>query len=61
MAKPQQDHALDLPCIGPDTVRLCAQAGFSGIAVESGATLIAGRAETIALADAKGLFLIGVK
>jgi len=61
MAKPQQDRALDLPTIGPDTVRLCAESGFAGIAVEAGATLIADRDRTIQLADQHGLFLIGVK
>jgi UDP-2,3-diacylglucosamine hydrolase len=61
MAKPQQDKALDLPSIGPDTVRNCAHAGFLGIAVEAGATLVAERDTVVQLADQYGLFLIGVK
>ena len=61
MAKPQQDRALDLPTIGPDTVRLCAERGFAGIAVEAGATLVANREEVTKLADQYGLFLVGVK
>lgn len=60
-AKPQQDRALDLPSIGPETVRACAASGFAGIAVEAGATLIAEREKTIQLADQHALFLIGVK
>jgi DUF1009 family protein len=60
MAKPQQDRALDLPAIGPDTLRGCAAKGIAGIAIESGATLVANRAEVIALADAHGVFVTGV-
>lgn len=61
MAKPQQDRALDLPAIGPDTVRLCAESGFAGIAVEAGASLVADREQVTKLADQYGLFLVGVK
>jgi DUF1009 family protein len=60
-AKPQQDRALDLPTIGPDTVRLCVEAGFKGIAVEAGATLMADKDATISLADTGGLFLMGIQ
>ncbi|MCB1538969.1 MAG: UDP-2,3-diacylglucosamine diphosphatase LpxI [Alphaproteobacteria bacterium] len=60
-AKPQQDRALDLPGIGPATVRAAWDAGYAGIAIEAGGTLIAERAETIALADDARLFLIGVQ
>lgn len=60
MAKPQQDRALDLPAIGPDTVRGCAAKGMAGIAVESGGTLVANYEESVALADSLGVFVIGV-
>lgn len=60
MAKPQQDRALDLPAIGPDTVRGCAAKAMAGIAVESEGTLVANREESIALADSLGLFVTGV-
>ncbi|MGE4313613.1 MAG: LpxI family protein [Pseudobdellovibrionaceae bacterium] len=59
-AKPQQDMSLDLPTIGPDTVRAVHKAGFGGIAVEAGKTLILERDEAIALADEAGIFLIGI-
>lgn len=59
-AKPQQDMALDLPSVGPDTVRLCAEAGYAGIAIEARAALTIERDEMIALANQHGLFLIGV-
>jgi DUF1009 family protein len=58
--KPGQDRRADLPTIGPDTVRAAASAGLRGIAVEAGAVLILDRLETVAAADAAGLFLIGL-
>ena len=60
MAKPGQERRADLPTIGPDTVVRAADAGLRGIAVEAGAALILDRAETIAAADARGLFIVGV-
>jgi DUF1009 family protein len=59
-AKPQQERRVDLPTIGSGTVTAAAAAGFAGIAVEAGATLIVDRAQCIAAADAAGLFLVGV-
>ncbi|MER2604901.1 MAG: LpxI family protein [Siculibacillus sp.] len=58
--KPTQDRRLDMPAIGPDTVRTAAAAGLRGIAVEAGGTLVADRAEVVRLADALGLFVWGV-
>jgi DUF1009 family protein len=59
-AKPQQDRRLDLPTIGPDTVTRCAEAGFAGLAVEAGGSLVLDRAQIVARADAAGLFVLGV-
>jgi hypothetical protein len=59
-AKPQQEMRTDMPTIGTDTVVAAAAAGFAGIAVQAGATLVVDRAQCIAAADATGLFLIGV-
>lgn len=58
--KPTQDRRLDMPAIGPDTVRVAAASGLRGIAVEAGATLVADRDEVARLADAAGLFVVGV-
>lgn len=58
--KPQQDRRLDLPTIGPDTAERAAAAGLSGVAADAGATLLAGRAETVAAFDRLGLFLWGL-
>ncbi len=58
--KPQQDRRIDLPTIGPATVRLAAQAGLRGIAVEAGATILLDRDEAMSAADTAGLFLIAI-
>ncbi|WP_174800802.1 UDP-2,3-diacylglucosamine diphosphatase LpxI domain-containing protein [Martelella limonii] len=60
LCKPQQDLRADLPSIGRNTVRLAAEAGLAGIAVEAGRSLILERAETLADADAAGLFVYGL-
>jgi hypothetical protein len=60
IAKPQQDRRIDLPAIGPATVNRAAGSGLRGIAIEAGATIVLDRAETVAAADAAGLFLIAV-
>jgi DUF1009 family protein len=39
---------------------LAAESGLSGIAAEAGATLVLDRAEVIRLADAAGLFVVGI-
>lgn len=55
--KPGQDWRMDLPAIGPDTIRAAAAAGLAGVVVEAGGVLILGHDETVAAADAAGLFL----
>ena len=59
--KPQQDRRIDLPTVGPATVARAAASGLRGIAIEAGATIVLDRAETVAAADAAGLFLIAVE
>lgn len=58
-AKPGQDTDLDLPTVGPDTVRLCAESGFAGIAFEVGRTLLADPQEMAELADRHKIFIVG--
>jgi DUF1009 family protein len=58
--KPGQERRADLPTIGPDTIRVAAESGLAGIAVQAGHCLIVERAEVIAAAERAGLFLIGV-
>lgn len=59
-AKPKQERRVDLPSIGPDTVRQAHSAGLCGIAVEAGRALILDEAAAVAEADRLGLFLVGV-
>ena len=58
-ARPNQDAALDLPAIGPETVAAARKAGLAGIALEAGRGLILERDRTLAEADAAGLFVYG--
>lgn len=57
--KPGQDWRVDLPAVGPATLRAAAAAGLAGVALRAGGALLLGRAETVAAADAAGLFLWG--
>ena len=59
MVKPGQDRRVDLPAIGPDTLRNAAAAGLAGVAYEAGGTILAERGVCAAEADRTGLFLLG--
>ncbi|MFN7264308.1 MAG: UDP-2,3-diacylglucosamine diphosphatase [Phenylobacterium sp.] len=59
--KPIQETRVDLPTLGPATVRGAARAGLAGIAAEAGRTLVLEREVVIALADELGLFVVGVE
>jgi hypothetical protein len=59
-AKPGQELRVDLPTLGPETVRLAARAGLAGIAGEAGRILVLDRRETLREADRSGLFVLGV-
>lgn len=55
--KPGQDRRIDLPALGPDTVRAAARAGLGGIAWAAGSVLLLERPAMVAEAEAAGLFL----
>lgn len=59
-AKPDQDLRVDLPTVGPLTIERAGAAGLAGIAIEAGGALISDREETLRLADAAGLFVVGI-
>jgi DUF1009 family protein len=61
VCKPGQEARVDLPTIGPRTVRGAAEAGLAGIVGEACRILVLERAEVVALADALGLFIVGVE
>ncbi len=58
--KPGQERRVDLPTIGPETVRGAAAAGLRGVAVEAGHTLVADLAGLERAARATGVFVVGV-
>ncbi|MDR2946156.1 MAG: UDP-2,3-diacylglucosamine diphosphatase LpxI [Candidatus Adiutrix sp.] len=58
VVKPTQDVRLDPPVIGPETIRVMAQAGVNALAVDAGAVLIINREECVRLADEAGLALL---
>jgi DUF1009 family protein len=60
LVKPEQDKRADLPAIGPDTVRHAAAAGLRGVAFEAQATILTEREACLAVANAAGLFLLGL-
>lgn len=60
LVKPSQDIRVDLPTLGPETIRGAALAGLAGIVAESGGAFVIEREETIRLADDAGLFIAGL-
>ena len=60
LIKPNQDIRVDLPTLGPNTVRHALDAGLAGIVAEAGGAFIIDREETLRLADEGGLFIAGL-
>jgi DUF1009 family protein len=58
--KPQQPLFVDLPAIGPETVRGASNAGMSLIALEAGRTLLLERRRLVDAANAAGIAVIGL-
>ncbi|MCA3359649.1 MAG: UDP-2,3-diacylglucosamine diphosphatase LpxI [Roseomonas sp.] len=56
--KPAQSTLVDLPSIGPRTVESARVAGLRGLAFQAGGTILLERANTIASAEAAGIFLL---
>lgn len=59
-AKPGQEIRLDLPAIGPNTIRNAINAGLSGVIVEAGQSLILDADETLEIAKDAKLLLMSV-
>jgi DUF1009 family protein len=56
-SKPGQDRRIDLPTLGPDTLRAVAAAGLGGVAFEAGGVICLDLPEMQRLAGELGLFL----
>lgn len=54
-----QDLRVDMPAIGPQTVRNAADAGLEGIVLQAGGVLILDREETLQVAEKEGIFILG--
>jgi hypothetical protein len=58
--KPGQAHDLDLPTIGPNTIKLAGEHGYAGIVIEAGRTLVTESDRVAELANQFKIFVIGV-
>ncbi len=59
LMKSGQDHRVDMPAIGPQSIINVKQAGLGGIAVDGGRSLILEREKTLKLAAEHKIFLFG--
>lgn len=60
LIKPHQDIRVDLPTLGPETIRRAAEAGLAGIVAEAGGAFVLNKDEVKRLADEAGLFVVGL-
>ena len=60
VAKPRQDLRFDIPVLGLDTLKVCAEAGVTALAVEAGTTIIFDKEDFLPRADARKLAILGV-
>lgn len=61
VSKPQQDLRFDVPAVGPETVRVCTDAGVAVLALEVGKTLLLEKEKMLRDADDNGLSIVGVE
>jgi DUF1009 family protein len=59
--KPGQDHRIDLPTIGPQTIAGAARAGLAGIAVVAGEAIMAEPDSVTRAADRERIFIVGMR
>lgn len=55
--KPAQELRVDMPTIGPDTIKLAAECGLDGVVVQAGGVLVLSPDECRRIAEAAGIFL----
>lgn len=61
LCKPHQDRDIDLPTIGMNTVKVCAEKEMAGIIIHAGESLFIDRDAAIALADTHDIFIKGIR
>jgi len=60
LCKTQQDTDLDLPTIGIKTLRAIHDAGFGGIVLHAGKSLMINQEELVSFANAHHLYIVGI-
>ena len=58
-SKPDQDMRLDVPCVGPETIKSLAKNRGKCLVVEAARTIIIDKPETISLANKLGIAILG--
>ncbi|MDR2050313.1 MAG: UDP-2,3-diacylglucosamine diphosphatase LpxI [Deltaproteobacteria bacterium] len=61
MLKPGQDTRVDLPSVGLETIRILTRLRYACLAYEAGSTLFFDRSPALALADGRGLAVVGLR
>jgi len=60
VAKEGQDERFDIPCIGPQTIGIMAEAGVAVLAIEAGKTILLEQEETRKRAERAKVVVVGV-
>jgi DUF1009 family protein len=60
-SKPNQDMRFDVPAVGVKTIKTMISVGASVLAVEAGKTVVFDKEEMVALANQKGISIIGME
>lgn len=60
LPKTGQETRVDMPTVGPETIRRAAAAGLRGIAFDAAVTLFVDRDQVVRLADELGLFVFAI-
>lgn len=60
VSKPQQDVRFDVPTVGPDTIAVLKESGFSTLAIEAGRTFFLERQACLEEADSFGLAVVAI-
>jgi DUF1009 family protein len=60
-SKPNQDMRFDVPAVGVKTIKTMSSVGASVLAVEAGKTVVFDKEEMVALANQKGISIIGME
>ncbi len=60
VSKPKQDFRFDVPVVGPDTIRNCAESGVGVIAIEANKTLMLGAEEVKALCQQHKISVVAI-